>query len=247
MSKPRVVAIIQARMGSTRLPGKTLADICGKPLLQHLIERVKRAETLDEIVVATSDKRRDRPIIELANKCGVSSFAGSEEDVLDRFMKAAEKFRADVIVRICADNPLTDPCEIDKLFCFHLETGADYSYNNQPHPKGLPDGVGAEALNMETLRKVHKLATEQQRREHVTSSILENPGMFHIERLDADPSLRRPEIKVDVDTIEDLQFVRKVFQQLGQYGEITEVRTRDIIEVVDALHSSTDCGSRSIT
>ena len=159
MKKPIVIAIIQARMGSTRLPRKMLADIAGKQLLVHVIERVGAAKNLDEVVVATSDKRQDSLIIDVASKCGVKSFAGSEEDVLDRFLKAAEKFGADQILRICADNPLVDPWAIDELVTHHLRTGADYSYNSgihAPHSTGLPDGSGAEIVTMDVLRKIHR-------------------------------------------------------------------------------------------
>lgn len=235
MKKKKVVAIIQARMGSTRLPGKILANIAGKPLLWYIIERLKRAEILDEIVVATSEKERDLPIVKLAEESGVKSFRGSEEDVLDRFLRAAEQFKADIIVRICADNPLTDPVEVDKLVRFHLQKGADYSYNNEPHPKGLPDGVGAEALTFEALKIAHQLATKAFHREHVVDFILDNPSMFHIERLDADPELQRSDIKLDVDVIEDLQYIRKVFEELYHQGKGCFAHTKDIIIAVDAL------------
>ena len=227
----RIVAIIQARMGSKRLPGKSMMDIEGKPMLEHLIERVKRSETLDSIVVATADKAKDDAIVDLAERCGVNWFRGSEEDVLDRYLKAAEKFKADIVVRICADSPLTDPFEIDKLVRHHVKTNADYSYNNLPHPKGLPDGAGAEVISIDILKKIHKLATEQPHREHVTLFILDNPGLFRIERLDADPELRRDEFRLDVDYKEDLEFIREIYKRLYKPEEI--IKLKEVIELLD--------------
>ena len=237
--KPKVVVIIQARMGSQRLPGKMMVDICGKPLLEYLIERVKRSQLLDVIVIATTPNKEDDVIEEFAKKFRVEVFRGSEEDVLARYFEAAEHFHADVVVRICGDNPLTDPREVDKLIQHHLSTGADYSANSSyhlPSPKGLPDGVGAEIFSMDALRKAYKLATEQYHREHVTPFILRNPNLFRIERLDAEPGLQRPDIELDVDNLEGLQYVRKVFQQLlvKQIDPI-EASTKEIIGAVESV------------
>lgn len=212
-----------------------MADILGKPLLEHLIDRLKRCKTLNSIVVATTTEERDDPIEKLAISCGLGCYRGSENDVLGRYLETAEAFEADVIIRVCADNPLTDPGEVDKLVRHHLKTGADYSFNNEPHPKGLPDGAGAEALSMGTLKKVNRLATSALHREHVTLFILENPDLFHIERLDADPELRRPDIKLDVDYAEDLEFIRRIFKGLYKPGEIIKLS-----EVIDLLGHSNE-------
>ena len=226
-----VVGIIQARMGSSRLPGKTMMNIEGKPLLEHLITRIKKCKTLNDIVIATTDQERDAVIVNLAKKCDVKWFIGSEPDVLDRFVKAAERFKADMVVRICADNPLTSPNEIDKLVNHHLRTGADYSYNNRPHPKGLLDGAGAEIVNLNVLKKISKLATEKRYREHVTLFILENPKLFKIERLDADEKLRRPELRLDVDYEEDLDFIKEIYARLYRPNNLIK-----LVDVIDLLN-----------
>lgn len=109
----KVVAIIQARMGATRLPGKILMDIAGKPMLCHVIERMKQSKNVDSIVVATTTKEEDKAVLELAKECGIKIFAGSEDDVLDRFYQATKKFGADVIVRITVDCPIIDPQIVD--------------------------------------------------------------------------------------------------------------------------------------
>lgn len=231
MPEQRIAAIIQARMGSIRLPGKSMADVIGKPLLEHVINRVTMASSLDEVVVATTHRDQDLPIIHLAEKCGVKSFAGSEDDVLGRFFEAARRSGVDQIVRICSDNPLIDPYEIDKLVEHHLSTGADYSYNNRPHPKSLPDGSGAEILTMDVLERLHKTVAQMSYREHVTLFIFENPEDFRIEKLDADKELRRPQYSLDVDFQEDLDFIREIYRRLYKPGR--SVETPEVIKLLD--------------
>ena len=123
----KTIAIVEARMGSTRLPGKVLKEVAGKPMLKHVIDRLKRAKTLSEIIVATSVNERDKLIAELSKRLGVGCFAGSEENVLDRFLKAAEQAGADVIVRVTADCPLIDPNTVDKIVRHHLQSNVDYT------------------------------------------------------------------------------------------------------------------------
>ena len=231
MRKQKVIAISQARMGSSRLPGKSMADIEGKPLLEHVIDRVKMASSVVEVVVATSNKNQDLPIIRLAEKCGVRSFAGSEEDVLERFLRAAERFGADQIVRVCADNPFIDPYEIDKLVEHHMKTRADYSYNNRSHSKSLPDGSGAEVVTMKALERVHAIANQRGYREHVTLFMLDHPEDFQIEKLDADRELRRPQYSLDVDFQEDLDFIREICRRLYKPGRFVE--TAEVIKLLD--------------
>jgi len=227
----KVVGIIQARMGSSRLRGKTMEKIKGKPMIEHLIDRLEKAETLNSIVIATTKIEEDDIVADLAKKKRVGLFRGSETDVLDRYVKASEKFDADIVVRICGDNPLTDPMEIDKLVRNHIKTGADYSYNNIPHLKGLPDGSGAEAISIDVLKKLDKLAKKQSHREHVTLFIHDNLSLFHVEKLDADPGLMRPEFRLDVDYDEDLEFIRKIYDILYEPGKI--IKLREVIDLLD--------------
>jgi len=123
------VAIVQARMGSSRLPGKTMADILGKPILWHLINRLRYSQLLDKIVIATTDNTKDETILELARKSGIDSYAGSEDDVLDRYYQAAKKYNAEVVVRITADCPLIDAHVVDKVINRFLEGDYDYATN----------------------------------------------------------------------------------------------------------------------
>ena len=153
----KVVAIIQARMGSTRLPGKVLKEISGKPMLWHVIERVKRCKEIDNIVIATTSKDEDKAIIYIAEKCGVETYAGSENDVLDRYYQAAKKVNADVIIRITADCPLINPTTIDEMINICLNENIEYvcGYPNIP---SIEEGM--EVISLPALEKVKSLGTD---------------------------------------------------------------------------------------
>ena len=124
----RIIGIVQARMGSTRLPGKSMVRLQDKPIIEHVLRRVRRAQTLTEVILATSDHLRDDVLCEVAERLGVQVFRGPEDDVLKRFVLTAQRFGADIVVRMCADNPLVAPQEIDRIVKHHLCTGADYSF-----------------------------------------------------------------------------------------------------------------------
>ena len=123
----RVVAIIQARMGSKRLPGKSMADLAGKPVLWHVLERVKRSRQVDEIVLATTTKSEDDILVSVTGECRVSTFRGSEDDLVDSYYRAAKAYKTDVVVRICADNPVLEPEELDRIVQYHLNGESDFS------------------------------------------------------------------------------------------------------------------------
>lgn len=212
----RRVAIIQARTGSTRLPGKVLADILGKPLLQRVIERVKAARTLDELVVATTTLASDDAIVELAQRLGVRSFRGSEEDVLDRFYRCGVKLLRlapdDVIVRVTADCPLLDPTLLDQAVR-EFETGG-YDYVSNTLVPTYPDGLDVEVLSFHTLRVAWLEATLRSDREHVTPFIWRQPDRFRLGELRSAIDLSA--LRWTVDEPEDLEFVRRVYALIGQ-------------------------------
>jgi spore coat polysaccharide biosynthesis protein SpsF len=204
-----VVAIIQARLGSTRLPGKVLADICGRSLLEHLVERVRAAATVDKIVVATTESAADDELacfIEARGLCGV--YRGSEEDVLGRLHDCARRESAELIVRVTADDPLKDPAIIDRAVGLLLaDAAADYCSNTRE--PSFPEGLDIEVVRcraLEAARREAKLASE---REHVTPYIWKNPSRFrllgfrHAEDLSG--------WRWTVDKPEDLEFMRAVF------------------------------------
>mgnify|MGYP001603280699 CR=1 FL=1 len=198
-----IAAIIQARMGSERLSGKVLMDIEGKPMLQRVIGRVSDSQLIKDIVVATSTRIENKPIVDLARRLGCLVYAGSELDVLDRFYAAATLFEIDPIVRITGDCPLIDPQVIDETLGTFLNTKIDYLYNVPP----FVDGLDVEVFSYEALKKTWLEATE---REHVTTSMKN----FSTKRMQCD-NLLSQSCHWSVDTLEDLEFVRMVYRKLG--------------------------------
>ncbi len=221
------MCIIQARMGSSRFPGKTLAPLGGTSLLDILISRLKRARSLRRIVVATSTKKRDESISRVVERAGAECFAGSEEDVLGRILHAADHFGADVVVRVCADNPFTDPEQVDRLVGLHIASDAEYSENAAVHVDSLPDGVGAEAIDVAALSDVARHTDVPSYREHVTKWICDNADRYKLLRVDAPLHLRRPDIRLDVDSPRDLERLERLVQCLprdeGPYWSTSEL------------------------
>ena len=211
----KIVAIVQAHMGSHRLPGKVLRPIMGKPMLEHLISRLKLSKEIDSIVVATTNNERDREIIKLAERCGVRWFVGDEKDVLDRIVRAAEEEKADIVVRVTADNPLTDPLTIDRMIRQHKIARADYTWT-----EGMPVGIAAEVVSFDALKRVHSLTKKPYDREHVTTFIKENKELFKIQFLTSPHEFFRPEYRLTVDYEEDLRLMEEIFKRLYISHEI---------------------------
>jgi spore coat polysaccharide biosynthesis protein SpsF len=213
----KVVAIIQARMGSQRLPGKSLMEIAGKPLLWYVIERVKKAKSLDSIILATSTKPENNPLCHFAEGMNVEVFRGSELDVLSRYVEVGKGANADIIVRICADNPLVDPEEIDRIVYQHISLGNDYSFNHVPSTNNnYPDGFGAEVVNAPVLYSLSTLSLTPEEREHVTLHITRNPGNFSIRSCCAPYEIMGPDINLDIDTPEDFERMKNFIEFLPQ-------------------------------
>jgi spore coat polysaccharide biosynthesis protein SpsF len=213
----KVVAIVQARTGSKRLPGKVLKKILGKPVLWHVISRVKAAKLIDNIVVATTVNNTDNKIIELADALGIASFAGSEDDVLDRFFEAAKKFKADVIVRITADDPLKDPTIIDKIVETFLKNKVDY-VSNTIKPT-YPEGIDVEVFSFSALKIAWSEATSKFDREHVTSYIWRNPRKFKLMNIENERG-DLSHMRWTLDTQQDFDFMQEVFARLYKKDEI---------------------------
>ena len=156
-------------MGSTRLPGKSLMDLAGAPLVSRILERVKRCKTLDEIVLAITNTEHDKALESVANDIGVKCFIGSENDLVDRYYKAALQFQADIVVRIPADNTTPQPEEIDRIINHHISLNRPGFSSNLSviNNSGYPDGIGAEVFDFALLEDVHQTVTEVFKREHV--------------------------------------------------------------------------------
>ena len=207
----RVVALVQARMGSSRFPGKMLAPLGGAPILEWVLTRVKGSKYLDQVVLATSDLSRDDELVGLAKRVGVSVYRGSEVDVLGRFSAAAKFYNADFIVRVCADNPFIDPVEIDRLIKFYKNNPCDYACNHQSRlGNKYADGFGAEILSEPLLRYLSDTALELTYREHVTSYLWDNVKRFNLQSVESPPDLSYPELRFDIDTPEDYEGMQRL-------------------------------------
>ncbi|MEE9118164.1 MAG: glycosyltransferase family protein, partial [Calditrichia bacterium] len=203
-----IAGVIQARMGSSRLPGKSLSKIYnGLSLLEMVILRVMKARKLDMIILATSKENNCDPLVELADRMGIFTVRGSEMDVLSRFVDAIQIYKPDVVVRICADNPFIDPGEIDKLVNFFQKNQFDYAVNNIPEC-GLPDGLGCEIVRADVLLRVAEKTHDNHYREHVTNYITNHREDFTIGWLHAERNLWYPDLKLDIDCVEDLEKMR---------------------------------------
>ncbi len=213
--KPRVIAVIQARMSSTRLPGKVLQDLGGRPVLERMVERVKRAKTVTETVVATTTDLLDMPIVELCQRLGIPVFRGSLPDVLDRYYQCALYYRADYVVRLTGDCPLIDADLIDQVVKALLANPLDFTCNRLPPPfkRTYPIGLDVEACTFEALENAWKNATAKHDREHVMPYLYEVTGRFRIKQLQNDVDYGN--LRWTLDTPEDLALLREVIKRLG--------------------------------
>ena len=211
MSRPRVVIIVQARMGSSRLPGKVLMDLHGRPLLERQIERLRRSMTADAIVIATSTHARDDAIVQAAERLGLGVFRGQEDDVLARYAGAADVFGADVVVRVTADCPLIDPGILDRCVA-RLLADDELDYVSNTIERTYPRGLDVEVLRHGVLEVAHREAAEPDDREHVTRFVWRQPERFRLggEAAAEDHSA----LRWTVDTQEDLDVVRAVYDAL---------------------------------
>lgn len=210
----RVVAIIQARMGSTRLPGKVLMDLGGDTMLARCVDRTCRAQILDEVVVATTGQLADEIIVDLCIMRGWSYFVGSERDVLDRYYRAAMEYQADAVVRITSDCPLIEPVIIDQTvrkFLSHQPT-IDYVSNIYPY-RTFPKGLDVEVMRFDTLARAWREDISPTWREHVTQYIQRTPDLFRT--LTIANTVDYSHLRWTVDTPEDLVFVRRVYDHFG--------------------------------
>ena len=203
------LCVIQARTGSTRLPGKVLQDLGGRPLLRFMLDRLADLH-VDQLVVATSTLDRDDAVVEVAFDAGCQVVRGSEADVLERFTDALAVFPADHVVRLTADCPLADPVLIEAVLARHLDRGADYTSN--VFPRTFPRGLDCEVMTAAALRAAQTEAVDGAEREHVTPFLYRRPERFALANMRNDATLGRE--SWTVDTAEDLAFVRKVVDRM---------------------------------
>jgi glutamate-1-semialdehyde 2,1-aminomutase/spore coat polysaccharide biosynthesis protein SpsF len=212
-------------MGSSRLPKKSLADICGRPMLARLLDRVRAVRLLDKIVVATTDQASDDPIAQFCQQEGVSCFRGSEQDVLDRFYCAAKKLEADTVVRITADCPLIDPEVIDKVIARFKNGDCDYASNALRYT--YPDGLDTEVFSFAALEQAWREATKPSEREHVTPYL--RSRKFRTVNVESDSPVNPNRYRWTVDNAADLQFVRGIYEAMNGNGSFGY---KDIFELL---------------
>jgi len=240
----KTVLIIQARMSSTRLPGKSMMLLAGKPLVFRMVERLKKCKNIDQIVLAIPDQPEDQVLVDLANELGIYFFKGSLSDVRDRYLKCAEQFNADFILRIPADNPMPDASEIDKLIEFHLEHNPIGFSSNlaQVNNSGYLDGIGAEMFSTKLLQESLARSDSETVKEHVHRNFFDYPTQTPVDASwcpvaspTAPAELRRPDIILDVNTLDDYQKIKRIYDHL--YPQNPNFSTTDVISFLDTSNS----------
>jgi spore coat polysaccharide biosynthesis protein SpsF len=220
-----ILAILQARMSSSRLPGKVMAPVLGEPMIARQIERLKRAKRIDKLIVATSTDPTDDELAAFCQDLGVEVFRGSLEDVLDRYAKALQRYPgATTVVRVTADCPLADPALIDKVIEHHLDVGADYT-SNTLRTRSYPHGLDVEVMRPQALQRAAERARDPYECEHVTPYIYRRPEQFRL----AGVAQHRSQAKLrwTVDLPADLEFVRDVYAKLYPFNP--EFTTDDVL------------------
>ncbi len=232
------LTILQARMSSSRLPGKVLADLVGAPMILRQIERLNRARHLGRIVVATSDQASDDGLAACLDKAGVAVFRGGLDDVLARFVGAMDAFGATgTVVRLTADCPLADPLVIDETLALHAVSGADYT-SNTPARRSFPKGLDVEVFKAEALRAAAAETDDPYDREHVTPFLYRRPERFRIAGLEQVSD--EGEVRWTVDRPDDLDFVRAVYA--GLYGRDPAFTSDDVRTFVRGRPDLIDLG-----
>lgn len=235
----KVVLIIQARMGSSRLPGKSMLELAGIPLIFQIFERVKRVTGVSDIVFATSKDHSDDIIEKSCIERGINVFRGSENNLVDRYYNCAKAHNADTILRLPADNPCPEPSEYDRIIDYHLASNNDFSSNicnfmgNE-----YPDGIGVEVFNFSVLQKLKKSNLNSEQKEHIALNFydylndkLPYPPIFRVGTIKCPAHFSRTDINLDINTKEDYLFVRKLYEDL--YSSKNNFSFLDVIKWYD--------------
>lgn len=208
----KVAAIIQARMGSMRLPGKILKTINGKTLLEYQIERVKQARSIDQIIIATTVKDSEQPIVDLCEKLGVDYYRGSEENVLSRYYEGAQTFGVDVVARLTSDCPIIDPKVIDQVVKHYLDNQSSVDYVSNTLERTYPRGLDTEVFSFEALGKAYHEAVLPRDKEHVTAYFYTNPNLFKLQGIKNETDYGS--YRWTVDTAEDFELIQLILTEL---------------------------------
>ncbi len=210
--KPKIVATVECRMTSSRLPGKVMMESLGKPMLEILVERLRAVKQIDAIVLATTTNAQDDCIVELAKKLKVHSYRGSEEDVLRRVLGAADSVNAQLIVEITGDCPLLDPEIVSQTIDLYFDNPCDYAANCLKQT--FPLGMETQVFSTELLRLADKDGLTPEDREHVSWYFIRNPKLFSLLQLPAPPAANFPEVRLTLDEIDDYKIIDQVYRNL---------------------------------
>jgi spore coat polysaccharide biosynthesis protein SpsF len=227
----RVVAIIQARMGSERLPGKVLLDIAGDTMLARVVRRVQQSRLIDEVVVATTTRASDDAVVGEGDRLGVRVVRGSEEDVLSRYLDAARESNADVIVRVSADSPFVDPEVCDLVVSAFVRADPPVDYASNKLEASFPLGLDAEAFSFDALERAARDAVESYERAHVTVHMYANLDRFSLLPVSSGLARNLHSWRWTVDTPEDLLFARTVYERLGGRDDFS---WKEVVALIDA-------------
>lgn len=226
MSRVKIIGIIEARMRSTRLPGKVLKPVLGRPMLELMVERLRRARTLDGLIIATTDQPSDDPICELANSLGIGCFRGSEEDVLDRVHRTAESAGADIIVELTGDCPLHDPAIVDKVVADYRLGGADFVANMLSYT--TPRGTDVRVFSAPALAEIAATSQDPADREHVSLHFWEHPEKYRLRNVSFDLGDDAAEFRLTVDTPADFTLVSRIYEAL--YPVNSDFSIHDVLD-----------------
>ena len=241
--KARVVLIIQARMGSTRLPAKSMMDLAGEPLVGRILERVKRCTKVDEIVLAIPDTEENQVLKRLGENYGIRVFAGSESDLVERYYQAALFSNAKIIGRLPADNATPEPSEIDRIVDYHLSLGRSGFSSNLSALKGseYPDGIGAEIFDFSLLEQARERNRDPRQREHVHLNFFDYSTGYAVDEhwcpvntIKCPEDFRRPDLILDVNTQHQYEFMSQLYEYL--YPRNSQFHITDIIRWYDEVY-----------
>ena len=226
----KAVVIVQARMTSTRLPGKVMKRVLGKPLLEYQLERLRRVTLADEIVVATTTNAEDQPIVDLCERLDVPCFRGSERDVLARYYEAATQHPADAVVRVTSDCPVIDPAVVIEVIRYYRDQRDRLDYVSNGLSRTYPRGMDTEVFSYQALREAYVEATDEPEREHVTPFIYRRPKRYRLANVAFRKDASRH--RWTVDTREDFELVRRIIE--GLYPGNRNFTLADMLELIEA-------------
>ena len=241
--RKKVDLIIQARMGSTRLPGKSLFDLAGEPLVGRILERVKKCKNIDDIILAIPDSKENLPLKDLALKYSVKVYQGSENDLVERYYKAAKKFKSEYVCRLPADNPTPEYLEIDKMIAYHLKSNKSGFSTNlaQVNGSGYPDGIGVEIFNVHLLKEIFFHDYDSQKREHLHLNFFNyesgkaiDSEWCPVHTIQCPKEYSRPDLILDVNTNDQYLFMKNLYEYL--YPKNQDFGILEIIDWYDNVY-----------